>query len=43
MVVLPEAFLGGYPRGMGFEIGRRTGEQREWFGRYVKVSEAPRW
>ncbi|GFZ45583.1 hypothetical protein JCM24511_03311 [Saitozyma sp. JCM 24511] len=37
MVVLPEAFLGGYPRGMGFEIGRRTGEQREWFGRYVKA------
>jgi hypothetical protein len=42
MVVLPEAFLSAYPRHMPFAIGSRTEESREWFGRYVEVSQSPR-
>lgn len=36
LVLFPEAFLGGYPRGITFgaTIGRRTSEGREWFRRY---------
>ncbi|MFO0910767.1 MAG: nitrilase-related carbon-nitrogen hydrolase [Isosphaeraceae bacterium] len=36
LVVLPEAFVGGYPRGFDFgaTIGSRTAEGREWFRRY---------
>ncbi|HEX8940141.1 MAG TPA: nitrilase-related carbon-nitrogen hydrolase [Candidatus Limnocylindrales bacterium] len=34
--VLPEALLGGYPKGADFgaTVGRRTPEGREWFARY---------
>jgi nitrilase len=38
LVVLPEAFLCGYPRGLDFVIGSRTPESRQWYGRYVRVS-----
>jgi nitrilase len=36
VVVLPEAFLGGYPKGLDFDItvGRRTDAGRELFRRY---------
>jgi nitrilase len=36
MVLFPEAFLGGYPRGIAFgtSIGSRSAEGREWFRRY---------
>ena len=36
LVVFPEAFVGGYPKGLDFgaRVGRRTAEGREWFGRY---------
>jgi nitrilase len=36
LVVFPEAFIGGYPKGMQFgtSLGIRTPEGREWFGRY---------
>ena len=38
LAVLPEAFLSAYPRHSGgYSIGSRTEEQREWFGRYVRV------
>ncbi|ORX38702.1 nitrilase 4 [Kockovaella imperatae] len=35
LVVFPEAFLSAYPRFLGFVIGTRTDENREWFNRYV--------
>ncbi|MEO7348683.1 MAG: nitrilase-related carbon-nitrogen hydrolase [Terrimesophilobacter sp.] len=37
LVVLPEAFLGGYPKGLDFEItvGSRTAAGREQFRRYA--------
>lgn len=38
LVVLPEAFLSAYPRNLGFRVGSRTDEDREWFGKYVEVS-----
>ncbi len=36
LAVFPEAFVGGYPRGLDFgaRVGRRTPEGREWFRRY---------
>jgi nitrilase len=36
LVVFPEAFVGGYPRGMDFgtTIGSRSTAGREWFRRY---------
>jgi nitrilase len=36
LVVFPEAFVGGYPRGLDFgaRVGRRTAAGREWFRRY---------
>lgn len=40
LVVLPEAFLSAYPRHLDFRIGSRTSENREWYGKYVKVSSA---
>lgn len=39
LVVLPEAFVSAYPRHWGFAIGSRSDEQREWYGRYVRVSQ----
>lgn len=36
-VVFPEAFVSGYPRHLGFKIGSRSGDDREWYTRYVKV------
>lgn len=44
LVVFPEAFIGGYPRGSNFGvvIGDRTAEGREWFRRYAEGAvEAP--
>jgi nitrilase len=36
LVVFPEAFVGGYPKGCDFgaRVGQRTAEGREWFRRY---------
>ena len=36
LLVFPEAFVGGYPRGLDFgaRVGRRSAEGREWFRRY---------
>lgn len=36
LAVFPEAFVGGYPKGIDFgaRVGQRTGEGREWFRRY---------
>ena len=36
LVVFPEAFLGGYPKGIDFgaRVGQRTPEGRDWFRRY---------
>ena len=36
LAVLPEALIGGYPKGADFgaTVGRRTAEGREWFARY---------
>lgn len=36
LVVFPEAFLGGYPRGSAFGVvvGSRSAEGREWYRRY---------
>lgn len=36
LIVFPEAFLSGYPRGLDFgaRVGSRTPEGREWFRRY---------
>ena len=36
LAVFPEAFIGGYPRGMDFgaRVGFRTAEGRDWFARY---------
>jgi len=36
LAVLPEALIGGYPKGADFgaTVGRRTAEGREWFHRY---------
>src|SRR5262245_26954345 len=36
LIVFPEAFVSGYPRGLDFgaRVGSRTAEGREWFRRY---------
>lgn len=36
LAVFPEAFVGGYPRGMDFgaRVGFRSSEGRDWFARY---------
>ncbi len=36
LVVFPEAFVGGYPKGFDFgaRVGQRSAEGREWFRRY---------
>src|SRR5262249_50943111 len=36
LIVFPEAFVSGYPRGLDFgaRVGSRTPEGREWFRRY---------
>ncbi len=36
LVLFPEAFVGGYPRGMDFgaRVGFRSAEGRDWFARY---------
>ena len=36
LVVFPEAFIGGYPKGFDFgaRVGQRSPEGREWFRRY---------
>jgi nitrilase len=36
LVLFPEAYLGGYPRGLDFDtrVGQRTPQGREWFRRY---------
>jgi nitrilase len=36
-VVFPEAFVSGYPRHLGFQIGSRSEEDRIWYTKYVKV------
>ena len=38
VVVFPEAFVGGYPKGMdfGIRLGSRTEEGRDWFRRYFE-------
>lgn len=42
LVVLPEAFLGGYPKGVDFgvTVGSRTPAGRELFGRYARAAIA---
>ena len=37
LVVFPEAFLCAYPRHLEFRVGSRSAENRDWYGRYVKV------
>jgi len=38
LVVLPEAFVGGYPKGLDFgaRVGTRTSEGRDWFRTYYE-------
>jgi len=40
LVVFPEAFVGGYPKGLDFgaRVGQRSAEGREWFARYWRSS-----
>lgn len=40
LIVLPEAFLGGYPKGLdfGITVGTRAPEGRELFGRYFAAA-----
>jgi nitrilase len=40
LVVFPEAFLGGYPKGMDFgaRVGMRSPEGRRWFRRYFEAA-----
>jgi len=40
LAVFPEAFIGGYPKGMDFgaRVGQRSAEGREWFARYFRQS-----
>ena len=42
LIVFPEAFIGGYPKGLDFGccIGRRTPEGRDDFRRYVEGAVA---
>lgn len=43
LVLFPEAFCSAYPRHLGFVIGSRTDENREWYKRYVQVSRSCAW
>jgi nitrilase len=43
LVVFPEAFISGYPRHLGFQIGSRSEEDRVWYAKYVKVVCLIRW
>ena len=38
LAVFPEAFVGGYPKGIDFgaRVGSRSAEGREWFRRYFE-------
>lgn len=38
LIVFPEAFVGGYPKGhdFGARVGSRTAEGRDWFARYFE-------
>ena len=40
LVVFPEAFVGGYPKGHGFGavVGSRTEDGRDWFQRYSEAA-----
>ena len=40
LVVFPEAFIGGYPKGHGFGavVGERTEEGRDWYRRYFNAA-----
>jgi predicted amidohydrolase len=40
LIVFPEAFLGGYPKGIDFgaRVGSRSTEGREWFRRYYDAA-----
>jgi nitrilase len=40
LIVFPEAFLGGYPKGMDFgaRVGMRSPEGRKWFRRYFETA-----
>ena len=40
LVVFPEAFIGGYPKGHGFGavVGERTEEGRDWYRRYFDAA-----
>jgi nitrilase len=40
LILLPEAFIGGYPRGLSFGtvVGSRSGEGRELFARYHEAA-----
>ncbi len=40
LILFPEAFVSGYPRGLDFgaRVGSRTPEGREWFRRYWEAS-----
>ena len=40
LAVFPEAFIGGYPKGMDFgaRVGQRSDQGREWFARYYRQS-----
>ena len=42
LAVFPEAFVGGYPKGMDFgaRVGWRTSEGRDWFARYFESAIA---
>jgi nitrilase len=40
LIVFPEAFLGGYPKGMDFgaRVGMRSAEGRKWFRKYFETA-----
>lgn len=40
LIVFPEAFIGGYPKGhhFGAPVGSRSAEGREWFRRYFEAA-----
>ena len=42
LAVFPEAFVGGYPKGMDFgaKVGWRTSDGRDWFARYFESAIA---
>ncbi|WP_339746610.1 carbon-nitrogen hydrolase family protein [uncultured Maricaulis sp.] len=40
LIVFPEAYIGGYPKGhdFGARVGSRSGEGRDWFRRYFEAA-----